>query len=142
MCKGETMSKLVQVAKRIIEVLKEEQFELKMCAFAGNKDILERDKPIHECGTSLCIAGALAHLDKYPIKYGHTYDFNYLSYSADLLGINRWPTTTDGEDNIWEYFFGSEWPDDRKQTIKRMEYVIDHGHIIPVEYWPEHGWGE
>lgn len=137
------MSKLVQVAKRIIKVLKEEQFELKMGYFVGDESALERNNPIHECGTSLCIAGALAHLDGYPEEYEcPNGTFKHVDYSYNLLGLPLWNFSGNEEDNIWSYFFGSPWPDDKEQAIKRMKYVIEHGHIMPVDDWPEHGWKE
>lgn len=139
------MSKLVEVAKRIIKVLKKEKFELKMSDFFGDGSALERDKPIHECGTTLCIAGALAHLDGYPDEYNNPNDndvFHYTRYSYNLLGLPSFCNSTSEEDDIWDYFFGSAWPDDKEQAIKRMEYVVKHGHIMPVDDWPKYGWNE
>lgn len=127
------LSKYQQTAKRIIEVLKSDEFELNMQLYNNRCD---GNMPEHACGTTFCLAGWLAFKDNYPSEYIELYDdgdevFCHISYSKMLIGECR---STDS----WVFLFGSEWSNDKEKAIKRAEYVLEHGIYPSEELWSEY----
>ena len=81
----------------------------------------------HECGTSYCIAGRLAHLDGYPKGFaGHYSGFNYEGYSLHKIG-SRFATSEGNE--VWSFLFSAWWPDSLLAAKERAQYVMDTGGV-------------
>lgn len=107
------LSKYQETAKRAIEVLKSDEFELNMSNYNSKFAIVE-----HGCGTTFCILGWLAFKDGYPSEFRNGISFNHDYYSHELIG-NR-------SDSEWVFLFGSNWFNDKEKAIKRAEYVLAH----------------
>lgn len=46
--------------------------------------------------------------------------FNFPLSSEKEYGITQYSVE-------WDFMFGCDWPNDKEQTIKRVQYVIDNG---------------
>lgn len=125
----------VEVAKRILNIT--EHFEIRMTEFIGADSPSEViGVPVHECKTTFCIAGYLAHKDNYPKKYRihgddpKPFAFDYHSYSYALLGRKGRSMVNN---SVWSWFFSSAWDDSIEQAKFRAQYVVDNGYV-PQDY--------
>ena len=123
------LSKYQETAKRIIEVLKSDEFELDMQFFNSSED----KRVEHTCGTTFCAAGFLDNLDNYPKEYRNSHNaFSYIAYSEDLIGDVR---GTPEFSNNWKFLFSEIWPDDLTCLKKRAAYVLEHDDVPSTNEW-------
>lgn len=110
------LSKYQQTAKRILEL--EDNFKLNMTMFCSLNNSLNEE---HECGTTYCLAGILAHQDGYPKEYISCISgyFFYWSYSEDLIGFGI-------EENEWRFLFSEFWSNSLEHAKKRAQYVLEN----------------
>lgn len=125
------LSKYQETAKRIIEVLNYDEFELNMDTYNSDGRILENTIVGEDtCGTSFCLAGWLAHKDDYPTEFFLYGRFDHDEYANSLL---------DGDSDFeWEFLFGPRWPNDKEAAIKRAQYVVDNGTHPPLSEWVDY----
>lgn len=125
------LSKYQEVAKRILEI-EEGSFSIRMKSYASiycaaTNEISELNKG--SCGTCFCLAGWLAHIDEYPVKYryGSGNLFDHTAYMYDLV-------SGEGEDILkkTEFLFSVNWPDDLAEAKRRAQYVLDNGTYPPT----------
>ena len=85
-------------------------------------------KVTHDCNTTYCAAGYLAHEDNYPDQYvGRDTQnpeigdcFRYQQYSENLIGFDR-------ESLEWTFLFHHDWPDNLASLKMRAKYVLENG---------------
>lgn len=127
------LSKYQETAKRIIEILKVDNFELNMGSYNSADAGLVLG---HSCGTSFCLAGWLAYKDGYPEEYAYCETwFDHGAYSEDLIG-----NTESHVQDKWRFLFGTQWSDVKSLAIKRAEYVLEHDNYPHKSTWPAYGY--
>lgn len=121
------MNAAQKTAQRILDLLVDPHFILDMQTFSSLEDdmpTLYNSTSEAPCGTTFCLAGALAHQDGYPEEYrveiGFT-SFRYLDYSLDLLGVRN------GGSRLWNFLFDDRWDNNFDNAVLRAKYVLKYG---------------
>lgn len=128
-----TQSKYQATAHRILNL---EDFDVDMVYFsniANHLSLEDLRREAHECGTTFCIAGRLAHIDGFPEAYWCEDHFDFTHYSSDICGYDFFSTE-------WDFLFAPWWPDDLDAAKERAAYVLEHGSAPPRDDWYDH-WG-
>ena len=103
---------------------------IKMMTYRTEKNIT------HECKSTGCVIGHCIILDewknipKYPFG-----NINFDDWSEKFTGLNG---------TEWKWCFGGEWPNDKKQILLRLKYLIDkkdlpydwdfdYDYLLPIE---------
>ena len=81
----------------------------------------------HKCGSTGCVIGHCVILDEWEnIPKNPFGNINFEHWSEKFTGLN---TNSDE----WEWCFSPCWPDDKKQILLRIKYLIDN-QCIPEEW--------
>lgn len=127
------LSKYQWTAHRVLEL---EDFGVDMVCFSNipkPSSLEDLRRKAHECGTTFCIAGRLAHLDGFPEEYWCEDHFDFTGYSTDLCGHGLMSEE-------WDFLFNMNWPDSLQEAKKRATYVLLHDHSPCMSEWEEE-WG-
>jgi hypothetical protein len=127
------LSKYQQTAKRIMEL---GDFDVDMVCFSNisnHSSLEDLRRKAHECGTTFCIAGRLAHIDGFPEAYWCGDHFDFTGYSTDQCGHGLMSEE-------WDFLFSMSWPDSLQAAKERAGYVLEHDDSPCVSEWEEK-WG-
>lgn len=130
------MNQLSDYQKTAHRILNLEDFDVDMVCFSNIANHLSLEnlrRRAHECGTTFCIAGRLAHIDGFPEAYWREDHFDFTSYSSDLCG--HYFTSAE-----WDFLFSMSWPDSLQAAKDRATYVLLHDRPPHVSEWEEK-WG-
>ena len=90
----------------------------------------------HKCGSTGCVIGHSTILDNWeniPKKYNE--EINFTDWSENFTGLTSYT------DN-WNWCFGVNWPNDKRQILLRIKYFIDNqttpdwwnsDYLLPIE---------
>ena len=133
----------VQNARECLAILEEDDFQLDMDKFISSpsKDDRKRiikgrmeGEDVSHCGTSFCIAEWQAFKEGYPEEYRddeYFYFFFFDHYSFTLSKV-------DDSTTAWEFFYSSNWSNDREYAKERMRFVIKNKAIPEVYNYDHH----
>ena len=95
-----------------------------MKRFAEDYKIAKNATPEHPCGTCMCIVG-----------HGPSLGVPFIDRDMNIWGIYSERAFGFGDEgDIWDFCFGSSWPNDIKQAIARLE-MAQRGEIPDLLDW-------
>ena len=130
--------RVVQNARECLAILEEDDFQLDMDKFISSPSEDDRKRiikgrmegeDVSHCGTSFCIAGWQAFKEGYPEEYRDEYSafsnpwFDHYSFTLSKVDDNT---------TAWEFFYSSNWSNDREYAKERMKFVIENKAIPEV----------
>ena len=106
------LTNLKRMYNYILENVPEEKIFMK--SFRGGNEFS------HECNSTGCVIGHCTILDNLEnIPKHHNGKINFTDWSENFTEISLLSEN-------WDWCFGGRWPDDKKQILLRIKYLIDN----------------